>query len=196
MRLTVEIEPPRLDHQLGDWDRLARELSDRFGLVDLRLDPVLLGDLQSTLRRGRWKATVTVWQDREVVRILPGYSDEILGLAVDVGTTTVAMHLCDLRTGIVLATVSRMNPQVAYGEDLMSRVSYTDNQPDGLTTMRTAIIGTLNELAAEAAARVGVECEAITDVVLVGNSVMHHILLGIPPRSLGSRPSARRSAMH
>jgi uncharacterized 2Fe-2S/4Fe-4S cluster protein (DUF4445 family) len=184
----VEIEPPTLEHQLGDWDRLARELADRFGLVNLRIDPVLLGDLQSTLRREGWKATVTVWQDREVVRIQPGYSDEIYGLAVDIGTTTVAMHLCDLRTGTVLATVSRMNPQVAYGEDLMSRVSYADNQTDGLATMHDAIIAALNDLAAEAAAHAGTVPDAITDVVLVGNSVMHHILLNIPPRELGQSP--------
>jgi uncharacterized 2Fe-2S/4Fe-4S cluster protein (DUF4445 family) len=184
----VEIEPPTLKHQLGDWDRLARELSDRFGLADLRLDPALLGDLQSTLRKGGWKVTVTVWQDREVVRVQADYSDEIYGLAVDVGTTTIAMHLCDLRTGAVLATVSRMNPQVAYGEDLMSRVSYADNEPDGLAAMHTAVIGALNELAAEAAAHAGTLPEAITDVVLVGNSVMHHILLNIPPRELGQSP--------
>jgi uncharacterized 2Fe-2S/4Fe-4S cluster protein (DUF4445 family) len=184
----VEIEPPTLQHQLGDWDRLAQEISDRFGLASLRLDPVLLGGLQSTLRKGGWKATVTVWQDREVVRVQPGYSDEICGLAVDIGTTTIAMHLCDLRTGAVLATVSRMNPQVAYGEDLMSRVSYADNEPNGLATMHTAVIGALNELAAEAAAHGGTTPESITDVVWVGNSVMHHILLNIPPRELGQSP--------
>jgi uncharacterized 2Fe-2S/4Fe-4S cluster protein (DUF4445 family) len=184
----VEIEPPTLEHQLGDWDRLARELSDRFGLSNLRIDPVLLRDLQSTLRKEGWKATVTVWQDCEVLRIQPGYSEEIYGLAVDIGTTTVAMHLCDLRTGVVLATVSRMNPQVAFGEDLMSRVSYADNRPDGLATMHEAIIRALNELAAEAAARAGTVPDAITDMVLVGNSVMHHILLNIPPRELGQSP--------
>jgi uncharacterized 2Fe-2S/4Fe-4S cluster protein (DUF4445 family) len=184
----VEIEPPTLKHQLGDWDRLAHELSARFGLANLRLDPVLLGSLQSILRQGGWKATVTVWQDREVVRIQPGYSAEIYGLAVDIGTTTVAMHLCDLRTGAVLATASRMNPQVAYGEDLMSRVSYADNQPGGLETMHQAIIGALNELAVQAAAHAGTVPAAITDVVLVGNSVMHHILLNIPPRELGQSP--------
>ena len=184
----VEIEPPTLKHQLGDWDRLAKELSDRFGLANLRLDPVLLGGLQSALRKDAWKATVTVWQDREVVRIQPGYSEEIYGLAVDIGTTSLAMHLCDLRTGALLATVSRMNPQVAYGEDLMSRVSYADTQPGGLAIMHGAIIEALNELAAEAAAHAGTVPEAITDVVLVGNSVMHHILLNIPPRELGQSP--------
>ncbi len=126
----VEIEPPTLEHQLGDWDRVAAELDARFGLKDVRLDPVLLGALQPIIREGDWKVTVTVWQDREAVRVQPGYCEEAYGLAVDIGTTTVAMHLCDLRTGVVLATASQMNPQVAYGEDLMSRVSYCDDNGD------------------------------------------------------------------
>lgn len=184
----VEIEAPTLEHQLGDWDRLAAELAARFGLSDLRIDPVLLPGLQKTLRAEDWKATVTVWQDREVIRVQPGYVEEIFGLAVDIGTTTVAMHLCDLRTGAVVATVSQMNPQVAYGEDLMSRVSYADNNPDGLAVMHDAIIRALNDLTAEAAAEAGIASEAITDITLVGNSVMHHILLGIPPRELGQSP--------
>ena len=96
---------------------------------------------------------MTVWQDREAVRVQPGYVEEAFGLAVDIGSTTVAMHLCDLRTGAVLATASRMNPQVAYGEELTSRVSYCDDRPDGLATLHGAIIAVLNELAAQAAMR-------------------------------------------
>ncbi|MGC8781640.1 MAG: ASKHA domain-containing protein [Anaerolineae bacterium] len=184
----VEIQPPTLEHQLGDWDRLAAELAGRFGLRNLRLDPVLLGSLQEIVRQEDWRVTVTVWQDREVVRVQPGYREELYGLAVDIGTTTIAMHLCDLRTGAVLATVSRMNPQVAYGEDLMSRVSYADNREDGLATLHGAVIAALNELAEEAAAEADITTEAITDIVLVGNSVMHHILLNIPPRQLGQSP--------
>jgi uncharacterized 2Fe-2S/4Fe-4S cluster protein (DUF4445 family) len=184
----VEIAAPTLEHQLGDWDRLAQELENVFGLYDLRIDPLLLPALQKTLRVEDWKATVTVWQDREVVRVQPGYVEELYGLAVDIGTTTVAMHLCDLRTGAVLATASRMNPQVAYGEDLMSRVSYADNNADGLAVMHDAIIGALNELAAESAAESGIATDAITDIALVGNSVMHHILLGINPTELGQSP--------
>ncbi len=185
----VEVEPPTLEHQLGDWDRVAAELDLRFGLKDVRLDPVLLGGIQQTIREGDWKVTVTVWQDREAVRVQPGYVEEAYGLAVDIGTTTVAMHLCDLRTGAVLATASRMNPQVAYGEDLMSRVSYCDMNGDaGLATLHNAIIDALNELAAEAAAEAGITADAITDIVLVANSVMHHILLDIPPVELGQSP--------
>ncbi len=187
----VEVAEPTLEHQLGDWDRIAAELEASFGLRDVRLDPVLLGELQETLRQGNWKVTVTVWQGREAVRVQPGYVEEAYGLAVDIGTTTVAMHLCDLRTGQVLATVSRMNPQVAYGEDLMSRISYCDdNGPVGLATLHNAIIAALNELAAQAAAEAGITPDAITDIVLVGNSVMHHILLNIPPHQLGQSPFA------
>ena len=154
----------------------------------MRLDPVLLGSLQKIVRQGKWGVTVTVWQDREAVRVQPGYVEEAFGLAVDIGSTTVAMHLCDLRTGAILATASRMNPQVAYGEDLMSRVSYCDDRPDGLATLHGAIIAALNELAAQAAAEAGITTDAITDIVLVGNTVMHHILLNVPPRELGQSP--------
>jgi uncharacterized 2Fe-2S/4Fe-4S cluster protein (DUF4445 family) len=168
---------------------VAAELDARFGLKDVRLDPVLLGELQPVIRKGDWKVTVTVWQDREAVRVQPGYVEEAYGLAVDIGTTTVAMHLCDLRTGEVLATTSQMNPQVAYGEDLMSRVSYCDlNGAAGLATLHDAIIRALNGLAEEAASEVDITTGAITDIVLVGNSVMHHVLLNIPPRELGQSP--------
>jgi uncharacterized 2Fe-2S/4Fe-4S cluster protein (DUF4445 family) len=184
----VEVVPPTLEHQLGDWDRIAAELGARFGVKNVRLDPVLLGSLQKIVRLGKWGVTVTVWQDREAVRVQPGYVEEAFGLAVDIGSTTVAMHLCDLRTGAVLATASRMNPQVAYGEDLMSRVSYCDDRPDGLATLHGAIIAALNELAAQAAADAGITTDAITDIVLVGNTVMHHILLNVPPRELGQSP--------
>ena len=184
----VEVVPPTLEHQLGDWDRIAAELDARFGLKDVRLDPVLLGSLQKIVRQGKWGVTVTVWQEREAVRVQPGYVEEAFGLAVDIGSTTVAMHLCDLRTGAIVATASRMNPQVAYGEDLMSRVSYCDDRPDGLATLHGAIIAALNELAAQAAAEAGITTDAITDIVLVGNTVMHHILLNVPPRELGQSP--------
>jgi uncharacterized 2Fe-2S/4Fe-4S cluster protein (DUF4445 family) len=186
----VELEPPTLGQQLGDWDRLAAALAARFGLHSLRVDPIVLGTLHQTLVAGGWKATVTVWQGQEVVRVEPGYVEEAYGLAVDVGTTTIAMHLCDLLTGRVLATVSQMNPQVAYGEDLMSRVSYVDSRADGLATLHNAVIECLNTLAAEAAAKAGIAADAITEVVLVGNSVMHHILLNIPPTQLGQSPFA------
>ncbi len=189
-QLYVEIEPAVLGDPRGDWERLAQALEDVWQLTDLVIDTKALLTLQSALREGDFSVTVTIWQDREVLRIQPGYQDGVYGLAVDVGSTTVVAHLCDLRTGAVLATQSAMNPQVRFGEDLMSRISYTNTEPQGLSRMNRQIIQTLNDLAEKAAKMVGLSPRDITDVVVVGNTVMHHIFLGIDPAQLGVAPFA------
>jgi uncharacterized 2Fe-2S/4Fe-4S cluster protein (DUF4445 family) len=186
----VEVRPPDLSDPRGDWERLQEALQEQWDLKDLRLDPSALTDLQSTLRQGDFAVTVVVWQDREVLRVQPGYSEGVYGLAVDIGSTTVVAHLCDLRTGKVLATEAAMNPQVRYGEDLMSRVSYANSEPQGLSRMHRAVIRTLSELAKKAAETAGLSSEDILDAVVVGNPVMHHIFLGIHPRELGGAPFA------
>ncbi|MEJ2150716.1 MAG: ASKHA domain-containing protein [Chloroflexota bacterium] len=185
----VEVEPAVMGGP-ADWQRLQAALAEQWELPDLAIDPLLLRTLQKTLRAGKWAATVTVWQEREVIRIEPGYVESLYGLAVDVGSTTVAGHLCDLLTGAVLATESMMNPQVRYGEDLMSRVSYGMTEPQGVQRLHRAIIRALNELAQRAAERAGIAPGEIGDVVLVGNTVMHHLLLGIDPVELGGSPFA------
>ena len=185
----VEVEPAELGSP-GDWQRLQAALAAQWGLHGLSIDITALRGLQKALRAGNWAVTVTVWQGREVIRVEPGYVESLYGLAVDVGSTTVAGHLCDLRTGAVLATESMMNPQVRYGEDLMSRVTYGMMEPQGVSRMHRAIIGALNNLAIHAAQTAGIDAGEITDVVLVGNTVMHHLLLGIDPVELGSAPFA------
>jgi uncharacterized 2Fe-2S/4Fe-4S cluster protein (DUF4445 family) len=132
--------------------------------------------------------TVNIWQEREVLRVLPGYHEGLYGLAVDIGSTTVVAHLCDLRTGTVLATEAAMNPQVRYGEDLMSRVSYANGEPQGLSRLHRAVIRTLNELAEKVTQAAGLAEDDILDAVVVGNPVMHHLFLGIHPRELGGAP--------
>src|SRR5262249_22670171 len=160
-------------------------------------DPLALPGLQPALRDKRARLpgdrrglTVTLWAEREVLRVQPGYAEGAYGLAVDVGSTTVVAHLCDLRTGAVLATEAAMNPQVRYGEDLMSRVSYAMMEPQGAARMHRAIIAALNELARKAAAQAGVALDDVLDCVLVGNPVMHHLLLGLDPIELGGAPFA------
>jgi uncharacterized 2Fe-2S/4Fe-4S cluster protein (DUF4445 family) len=189
-QLYVEVEPAVLGDPRGDWERLAQALQDQWQLTKLAIDPRALVTLQSILREGDFAVTVTIWQEKEVLRLQPGYQDGIYGLAVDVGSTTVVAHLCDLRTGLVLATQSAMNPQVRFGEDLMSRISYTNSEPQGLARMNRMIIQTLNGLAEKAAHEVELSPQDITDVVVVGNTVMHHILLGIDPTQLGVAPFA------
>lgn len=186
----VEVVPATLESHGGDWERLQAALAEQWGLHDLILDPQALLILQPALAAGGHALTVTLWQDREVLRVQPGYVEGAFGLAVDVGSTTIVAHLCDLRTGAVRATASSMNPQVRFGEDLMSRVSYVMMHPDGTEKMHRAVIETLQSLAEQAAASAGIAREDIADVVLVGNTVMHHLLLGLSPVELGGAPFA------
>lgn len=175
----------------GDWQRLQMALVEQAGFTDqLTIDPLLLRSLQAALRAEKGAVTVTIWAGREVIRIEPGYVESLYGLAVDVGSTTVAAHLCDLRTGAVLATEAMMNPQVRYGEDLMSRVSYGMNEANGVQRMHHSILRVLDQLAERVAETAGIQPSEITDVVLVGNTVMHHLLLGIDPVHIGAAPFA------
>ena len=186
----VEMQPSDLSDSRGDWERLQEALEAQWGLKGLDMDSSVLMTLQNALREGDFSVTVNVWQEREVLRIQPGYRDGLYGLAVDIGSTTVVAHLCDLRTGAVLATEAAMNPQVRYGEDLMSRVSYANSEPQGLSRLHRSMIRTLNELAENAAKAAGLSPEDILDAVVVGNPVMHHLFLGIHPRELGAAPFA------
>lgn len=185
----IEVEPATLGGP-ADWQRVQTALAGQWDLHDITIDPVLLPGLQKALRDGNWTATLTIWQEREVIRIAPGYVESLYGFAVDVGSTTVAGHLCDLLTGEVLATESMMNPQVRFGEDLMSRVSYGMMEPQGVNRMNRAIIRALNDLLERAAESARIEPGEVTDLVLVGNTVMHHLLLGIDPIELGGSPFA------
>jgi uncharacterized 2Fe-2S/4Fe-4S cluster protein (DUF4445 family) len=185
----VEVEPAELGG-LADWERVQQALADQWDLTDITLDPALLPWLSKALREGEWALTLTLWQDTEVIRVEPGYVEKLYGLAVDVGSTTIASYLCNLRTGEVVATASKMNPQVRYGEDLMSRVSYCMMEQQGVSRMHRAVIRAVNELAEEGAKAAGIQAADIVDLVLVGNSVMHHLLLGIDPVELGGAPFA------
>lgn len=186
----VAVDRAELGEHRGDWGRLQSALEQQWNLSNLHIDLHTLRRLQPALRQGHWAVTVTLWHDREVIDVQPGYKEGVYGLAVDIGSTTVAGYLCELRTGKVLATEALMNPQVTYGEDLMSRVSYAMTNPSGLDKMHTAIIETLNTLAARAARSAGLQLRDIHEAVLVGNTTMIHILLGINPQELGGAPFA------
>ena len=189
-QIYVQVEKPELGEHRGDWGRLQAALETQWNLTNLEIDLRVLRQLQPTLRKGSWGVTVTLWQERQVIDVQPNYQEGIYGLAVDIGSTTVAGYLCDLRTGEVLATESVMNPQVTYGEDLMSRISYAIEHQDGLNKMHRAIIQALNKLAINAAKEANLTPRNIHETVLVGNTTMIHILLGIHPIELGGAPFA------
>jgi len=186
----IEVDQAELGEHRGDWGRLQGALATQAGLPNLTINLRTLQKLQKTLRKGKWAVTILIWQEREVIDIYPGYEEGIYGLAVDIGSTTIAGYLCDLRNGQLLATESVMNPQVTYGEDLMSRISYAIENSDGVAKLQNVVITALNQLASRAAKAAGISSRQIHDAAFVGNTTMTHLLLGIDPRELGGAPFA------
>jgi len=211
----VEVAEPTFEKPTADLERILDEVNRHYGLENLDIDYIALRRLPSQLRAGGWKVTVAVWMDREVIQVLPGKREGYYGLAIDVGTTTVAAYFCNLATMEVLDTVSMMNPQCKYGEDVMSRITYHMMHQDGLQKMSDDIIEGLNSLVKQA-------CEGthppkenkksggsdktataekeednhylrlnpsdILDMTIVGNTAMHHILLKLNPEHMGLAP--------
>jgi uncharacterized 2Fe-2S/4Fe-4S cluster protein (DUF4445 family) len=171
------------------FDRICFDLEHRQGLQNLTMDISTLRTLAPTVKEAKNKATVFVWMDREIIAVRPGDDDTCLGLALDIGTTTVALYLCDLRNGEVIASASTTNPQVLFGTDVMSRISYSSHNPDqGVKRMQRELVRSINTLVDQMTARNGFRADQILDVTVVGNTVMHHIFLGIAPDHLGLWP--------
>ncbi len=192
-KYTVVLTPPTLhDMTTGDYERVVRAIEETYGLKELKFDFEVLLELQDALRQGEWTITVTIWQNREIIKVEPGHVDVCYGLAVDVGTTTCVGYLCDLSTGKVINTESMMNPQVPYGEDVMSRITYAMSNPEGLKTMQDAIITGLNEIIDKVVSEVRKDGPnpgfAIDDLTIVFNTAMHHIFLGLNPVYIGRSP--------
>jgi len=184
----VELPPATLEEPLGDWERLQSALGEQYGVDNPGIDYQVLFALQGVVRGGDWKVTVSVWMDKEVIKVEPGFAEKGYGLAVDIGTTTVAGYLCDLTNGEIVATASMMNPQVVYGEDVMSRISHSMSNKDGLEQMNRAIIDGLNGLISEVALQAGIKGQDILDMTIVGNTCMHHIFLNLDPQYVGKAP--------
>ncbi len=209
----IELKESTFDTPLGHFEQICAALKTQFGLSTLTIDLHALRGIAGALTKGKWCITVSVWMDREIIRIRPGRVKTSLGLAIDVGTTTIAAYLCDLGTMDVLATVSSINPQCKYGEDVLSRISYHMSHSDGLSRMHNDIINTINGLINDAVKAVSPNMETsgnpsthaapdnkaqkpfftaedIEDMTICGNTTMHHILLKLNPENLGAIPFA------
>jgi uncharacterized 2Fe-2S/4Fe-4S cluster protein (DUF4445 family) len=186
----TEVDEPDMHTPEGDLQRLLRALQIEWGLSSLDCDIAVLQSVQEALRKGNWQVTVAVRGGKRVVGIWPGFRDRIFGVAVDVGSTTIAVHLCDLVSGEVVASAGAMNPQIRFGEDLMSRVSYAMLNAEGAGQMTSAVRKAVNGLIVQTAQQADVSADDVLEVTLVGNPVMHHLLLGLDPVPLGSAPFA------
>jgi uncharacterized 2Fe-2S/4Fe-4S cluster protein (DUF4445 family) len=191
----VEVKQPDMHEPSGDLRRLYEALEKEWQLVGLSTDLSVLQVLQPVLRKGDWAVTVAVHGGKQIIGVWPGLHERVFGLAVDIGSTTIAAHLCDLVSGEVVASAGAMNPQIRFGEDLMSRVSYSMMNPGGAALMTAAVREALSGLARSVAADAGISHEDILEATLVGNPIMHHLVLGIDPVELGGAPFALATDM-
>ena len=189
----VDVREPDMHEPSGDLRRVIEALEvqwpDRVsGAIDC--DMHVLRQLQPALRKGKWQITVALRGGNHIIAVWPGLKERILGAAVDVGSTTMSAHICDMNSGEVLASTGIMNPQIRFGEDLMSRVSYGLMNEGGAEEMTKAVQEGLQQLIQGGAEQAGAAADDVLEVVLVGNPVMHHLLLGIDPIELGGAPFA------
>jgi len=211
----IEVNEPTFEDPTGDFERVCRGLEREYGLNGLSIDIFSLRQLPVALRDGNWAVTLSVWNDKEVIRVRPGKLERAYGLAIDVGTTTVAAYFCDLTTMEVVDTVSMMNPQCKYGEDVMARITYHMTTPDGLQRMSDDIIEGVNELIVKAVENtyppkkkkkgeegpsevvevpeegktyLRLAIEDIEDITIGFNTAMHHIFLSLDPEYVGMAP--------
>ena len=190
----IEVREPDMHDPSGDLRRVIEALQDqwpdRLSGQPVTADMAVLQGLQPILRKGKWQITVALRDGHRIIGVWPGLKEQVVGAAIDIGSTTMSAHLCDMNLGVVLASSGAMNPQIRFGEDLMSRVSYGFLNEGGAVEMTDAVRAGLQSLLEGAASQAGVETDDIVDVVLVGNPVMHHLVLGIDPVELGGAPFA------
>lgn len=181
----LKLSPPALEDLRADADRIIDGLAD-VGHPEVQIGLPVLESLSELIRKYKWTARF-ILRESEVIAILPPDAD-IYGISVDIGTTKIAVYLVSLSTGEIVEKVGEMNPQIAYGEDIISRISFTMDKEDGRLQLQKAIADTLNAKIQELCQRVDIQLDQVVDAVVVGNTAMHHLFTGLPVGQLVFAP--------
>ena len=189
----VELPRPSMQDQHADLERVAAGLAQDWDIEGLHYDIAFLSQLSAALRAGdvyggEFKVTVGVRGDTQAIAVWPGFKERVYGIAIDIGTTTVAGHLCALDSGEVLASAGLMNPQIRFGEDLMSRISYLQQNENSAPELTAAVQEALADLVRTLSEQGDVPLDDIIEITMVGNPTMHHLAIGIDPTQLGMEP--------
>lgn len=184
--LDVTLPAPTMYDLRADVERLNDTLRQH-GQPPLHMSLPAMASLTGCLRANDWSARLAVRDGREIVAVLPP-DTPLLGFAVDIGTTGMAAYLLDMESGEILAKTGAMNPQIAYGEDVISRIVYVNEHDDGQQTLQSRLINSLNTMIDTLCVETGSQPSQIVEMVAVGNTAMHHIFAGLPVRQLGEAP--------
>jgi uncharacterized 2Fe-2S/4Fe-4S cluster protein (DUF4445 family) len=196
-KVVVALEKPSLLDTRSDVDRLLDALESKIGLRPI-VDYETLKKVPRVVRKKDWVVTVTLWNNREIIAVQPGQVSGCYGFAVDVGTTKLAGYLLDLSNGEIVATASATNPQIPYGEDVISRIRFATENPENLVKLQQTVIEGVNQLVKETCKDSGVSPDDVYEMTVSGNTAMHHIFLGIPPDNVALMPypAALQSSMN
>jgi uncharacterized 2Fe-2S/4Fe-4S cluster protein (DUF4445 family) len=184
----LKVPGPVLKRVVADRERVLEALGTDYSLKNIDTDPVCLTNLPRTLRARESEVTAAIRNKRELLALFPGREERLLGLAVDIGTTTLVAYLLDLQTGSRLAVSSALNPQVHFGDDVVTRIAFCQTDSPGSEQLRQAVTGGINDLVGRVVKKAGVRPELILEAALVGNTAMHHFLLGLETRYLARAP--------
>jgi uncharacterized 2Fe-2S/4Fe-4S cluster protein (DUF4445 family) len=187
-RIQVRVSAPDANPPAADWDRLKAAMTFSGQAISPAPDIAVLKTLPAILRQSSGDVTMAVHADGRCIGILEPPDTPLAGVALDVGTTSLAAYLCDLASGQVLATASAINPQVVFGEDVISRIAHATAGPEATEQLHRSIIDAVNDLIATLYDQSGISPEAMVDMVCVGNPCMHHLFLGLDPSGLGLAP--------
>ncbi len=183
----VELPVATLEDIRTDKERILERIKEVFGL-DLEIEYGVYKQLPGAIRAGEWTVSVAVWNGKRTLSVEPGVVRHAYGVAVDVGTTKIAGYLLNLRNGEVIGKEAIVNPQIKYGEDVVSRISYATDADKNLERLQTSVIDAVEQIIKDTCAEAGVETRHIYEIVVVGNTVMQHLLLGVSPKYVGRSP--------
>lgn len=183
--IALNVPPPSLSYQVGDYERLRRVLAEH-SMADCEISLRTLRKLPDLLKSRPEIRLIT--RGREILDIVPIGEDEVFGVAVDIGTTTDVAYLLDLRNGECVAVQSRMNPQIAHGDDVISRITYAMKNGEGAETLRKQMTSCIDELIGDCCAKAGISRKKVYEIVVVGNTAMHHLFFGLDTSNLGRSP--------
>ena len=185
----VKMCPPTLESATFDDEMVLKALAEQYGLSGLDFHYEVLRFLPKVLREANWEVTVTVWKDT-IIDVEPGdTTNRCFGFACDIGSTKLAGFLMDLNTGKTLSVAARVNPQVLYGEDILTRVTYVmQNGWKGLEDLQRAVVDSINEIIEECCQKASVKPEEVYETVFVGNTAMMMFFLKIWPEFVAKAP--------
>ena len=185
----VQLPKPTLKDPRSDLDRLLEELRKQHGIRNLTAEYGIVKSLASALREAVWEVTVTIFNEGKIIDVEPGdTTNRSFGYAVDIGTTKLAGYLLDLNTGKVMAVGSLMNPQILFGEDVITRITYAMKGVKALRKLQTFVVDGINQILTDIRGKIDVSSEDVYEMTAVGNTAMHHLFLNIYPKHLALSP--------